>query len=107
MRWTVKKFLALAEKYTDFSVLTTPMINEFVDRIEVHAPSKPRGKREQQIDIYLNFIGNFPIPVQEIVQEETPEEQKLAEKRAKYRKKYQRRKELAALRAAETQNETI
>lgn len=103
----IEKFLALAEKYTDFSVLTTPMINEFVDRIEVHAPSKPRGKREQQIDIYLNFIGNFPIPVQEIVQEETPEEQKLAEKRAKYRKKYQRRKELAAQRAAETQNETI
>jgi len=103
----IEKFLALAEKYTDFSVLTTPMINEFVDRIEVHAPSKPRGKREQQIDIYLNFIGNFPIPVQEIVQEETPEEQKVAEKRAKYRKKYQRRKELAAQRAAETQNETI
>ena len=103
----IEKFLALAEKYTDFSVLTTPMINEFIDRIEVHAPDKSRGRREQKIDIYLNFIGNFPIPVQEIVQEETPEEQKLAEKRAKYRKKYQRRKELAAQRAAETQNETI
>ena len=26
------QFLALAKKYTDFSELTTPMINEFVDK---------------------------------------------------------------------------
>jgi hypothetical protein len=99
----IEKFLALAEKYTDFSELTTPMINEFVDRIEVHAPDKSSGRREQQIDIYLNFIGNFPIPVHEIVEKEAQEEHELAEKRAGYRKKYQRRKELAAQRAA---NET-
>ena len=97
----IEKFLALAEKYTDFSELTTPMINEFVDRIEVHAPDKSSGRRRQQIDIYLNFIGNFPIPAQETVQEETPEEKALAEKRAGYRRKYQRRKELDAQRAAE------
>ena len=101
-------FRTSKESYTDFSVLTTPMINAFVDRIEVHAPSKPRGKREQQIDLYLNFIGNFPIPVEAIQPVElTSEEQELAEKRAGYRQKYQRRKELAAQRAAETQNETI
>ena len=103
----IEKFLSLAEKYTDFSELTTPMINEFVDRIEVHAPDKSSGRREQQIDLYLNFIGNFPIPVQEIAQEETPQEQELAEKRAGYRKKYQRRKELAAQRAAEAGSATI
>lgn len=103
----IEKFLALAEKYTDFSELTTPMLNEFVDRIEVHAPDKSSGKRVQQIDIYLNFIGNFQIPVQEITPEETPEEQELAEKRAGYRQKYQRRKELAAQRAAETERTTI
>ena len=97
----IEKFLALAEKYTDFSELTTPMINEFVDRIEVHAPDKSSGRREQQIDLYLNFIGNFPIPVQEEQPELTQEEQELAEKRAGYRQKYQRRKELAAQRAAE------
>src|SRR5699024_6296086 len=32
------KFLALAKKYTDFSELTAPMINEFVEKILVHAP---------------------------------------------------------------------
>ena len=102
----IEKFLALAERYTDFSELTTPMINEFVDRIEVHAPDKSSGKRRQQIDIYLNFIGNFPIPAQEGAPEETPEEKELAEKRAGYRRKYQRRKELAAQRAAEEASKT-
>ena len=30
------KFIALVKKYTDFSELTTPMINELVDKILVH-----------------------------------------------------------------------
>ena len=30
----VERFLALAKKYTDFSELTTPMINEFIDKPE-------------------------------------------------------------------------
>ena len=102
----IETFLALAERYTDFTELTTPMINEFVDRIEVHAPDKSSGRRRQQIDIYLNFIGNFPIPAQEGAPEDTPEEKELAEKRAGYRKKYQRRKELAAQRAAEGASKT-
>ena len=33
-----EQFLTLAKKYTDFSELTTPMINEFIDKILVHAP---------------------------------------------------------------------
>ena len=102
----IEQFLALAEKYTDFSELTTPMINEFVDRIVVHAPDKSSGRREQQIDLYLNFIGNFPIPAEALTEEETQEEQELAKKRAGYRKKYQRRKKLAAQRAAEANEET-
>ena len=61
--------------------------------------------REQQIDIYLNFIGNFPIPAEALIAEETPEEKELAEKRAGYRRKYQRRKELAAQRAAEAEQQ--
>ena len=34
------KCLALAKKYTDFSELTAPMINEFVEKIVVHAPDR-------------------------------------------------------------------
>ena len=37
------QFLTLAKKYTDFSELTTPMINEFNDKIMVHATEKVDG----------------------------------------------------------------
>lgn len=45
------QFLALAKKYTDFSELTTPMINEFIDKIIVHAPEKIDGVRVQEVEI--------------------------------------------------------
>ena len=38
----VEQFIALAKKYTDFSELTTPMINEFIDKIVVHEHAIPR-----------------------------------------------------------------
>lgn len=41
----MEQFLSLAKKYTDFSELTTPMINEFVDKVLVHAPEKVDGDR--------------------------------------------------------------
>ena len=33
-----KQFIEIAEKYTDFSVLTAPMLNEFIEKIVVHSP---------------------------------------------------------------------
>ena len=39
-------------------MLTPQMIYEFVDKIVVHSPIKVDGEREQQVDIYLKFIGN-------------------------------------------------
>ena len=64
-----EQFLALAKKYTDFSELTTPMINEFIDKILVHAPYYIDGERMQDVDIYLNFIGQFEIPEPELSEE--------------------------------------
>lgn len=58
----VDQFMALAKKYTDFSELTTLMLNEFVDKILVHAPEKINGERVQEIEIYLKFIGKFDLP---------------------------------------------
>ena len=55
------QFPALAKKYTDFSELTTPMINEFIDKIIVHAPEKVDGDRVQEVEIYLKFIGRFEL----------------------------------------------
>lgn len=39
----VDKFISLIHRYTDFSELTTPMIHEFIDRIEVHEADKSTG----------------------------------------------------------------
>ena len=65
-----EQFLALAKKYTDFSELTTPMINEFIDKILVHVPEKVDGDRIQEVEIYLKFIGHFELPAPELTAEE-------------------------------------
>ena len=56
------KFIALVKKYADFSELTTPKINEFVDEILVHKEQWENYERIQEVEIYLNFIGKFELP---------------------------------------------
>ena len=51
------RFIEISKKYTDFTELTTPMILEFVEKILVHEGDRSSGRREQRVDIYLNFIG--------------------------------------------------
>lgn len=94
----VDQFLALAKKYTSFSELTTPMINEFIHKIVVHAPSRDEyGDRCQEVEIYLNFIGKFDVPVPEPTPEELAEEEAQRKKRARNRRKYERKKERVKL----------
>ena len=85
-----KQFLALAKKYTNFSELTTPMINEFIDKILVHAPYYIDGERMQDVDIYLNFIGQFEIPEPELSEEEIKRQEQLRKKRVYERELYQK-----------------
>lgn len=93
----IQQFMALAKKYTDFTELTTPMINEFIDKIIVHEAVKDEdGERSQEIEIYLNFIGNFHVPVPEPTPEELAEEEKRRQRRIYYRKRYQKKKAKAA-----------
>ena len=71
------------------------MINEFVDRILVHEADKSSGKRIQQVDIYLNFVGNFDVPAPEPTAEELEAERKqdaLRAKRREYNRRYQSKK---------------
>lgn len=89
----VDQFLALAKKHTDFSILTTPMIYEFVDKIFVHAPDRSSGERTQEVDIYLKFIGKFDVPLPEPTAEELAELEKGRQRRAYYREKGQRARE--------------
>lgn len=89
----VDQFLELARKYTDFSVLTTPMIYEFVDKILVHAPDRSSGERTQEVEIYLKFIGKFDVPLPEPTPEELAEMEKVRQRRAKGREKWRRAQE--------------
>lgn len=89
----IDSFMALAKKYTDFSVLTNSMINEFVDKIIVHAPEKVNGERTQEIEVYLKFIGKFDVPMPEPTAEELEEQEKQRQKRAYYRERGRRQRE--------------
>lgn len=86
----VEQFLALAKKYTDFSELTTPMINEFIDKIIVHAPERVDGDRVQEVEIYLNFIGKYELPEQKLTAEEAKRQEQLRRHRIKSRERYQK-----------------
>ena len=86
-------FLALAQKYTDFTELTAPVIHEFVEKILVHAPDRSTGERVQEIEIYLNFIGKFEVPMPEPTEEELAAEEKRRQKCIRDHEKYLRQKE--------------
>lgn len=49
------KFMELVRKYEIITELTPEVMNELIDRIEVHAPDKSSGHRRQTIDIYFRF----------------------------------------------------
>lgn len=61
----VDKFMALVDRYTSFDELTTPMLNEFVEKVVVHErESVGRYKRKQRVDVYFNFIGLVELPAE-------------------------------------------
>lgn len=107
---TVKKadperFLALLRKYQDCTELTDTMLYDFIEKVEVHAPTGSRTiYKQQRIDIYFNFIGNYLPPESEISEEERRaaiDEQQAQKKQEKGRRCYERKKEkLAALKEA-------
>jgi DNA invertase Pin-like site-specific DNA recombinase len=53
------RFLELAKRYTDFPELTGPILHAFVEKVLVHEADKSSGKRTQEVEIFLNFIGKF------------------------------------------------
>ena len=100
------RFLELVKRYTDFSELTTPMLNEFIEKVVVHEADKSTGDRVQKIDIHLNFIGAFTVPKAEAVltaEQEAKEQRKLQarnrereQNRLRMQRYRARQKELAA-----------
>ena len=82
------KFIALVRKYTDFEELTGAMLHEYVSKIVVHEAERPRGQRNQRVDIYLSYIGQFTAPGCE---QTFPEYQSPEDKRKEYQRDYYQR----------------
>ncbi|MBR0411713.1 MAG: recombinase family protein [Eubacterium sp.] len=67
----IKRFVSLVRKYQDIQELTDSMVFEFIEKVEIHAPTGGRTRyRNQQIDVYFNFIGHFLSPVDAMTEEE-------------------------------------
>ena len=108
------KFIELVRRYTRFDELTTPMINEFVDRIVIHEgvwseqgnPNGYKGTRTQKIDVYLKYVGKFDAPdartPEEFEAERVAEEkrEKLRTQKREYERK--RRERIRATNANQT-----
>lgn len=76
------RFIELVSRYTDFSELTTPMLNEFIEKVVVHEGEGRGNSRRQRIDIYLNFIGAFEVPAHIVTPMEIEEQQRRQEEQA-------------------------
>jgi hypothetical protein len=99
-----EKFVEIVRKYTDFNELTPKMIAEFIDRIEIHAADKSSGEREQKVDVYLNFIGKFELPIPQLSAEEAEAE---AWKRRKRERCREAQRRYAAKKRAERENQNL
>ncbi|MCL2445888.1 MAG: DUF4368 domain-containing protein [Oscillospiraceae bacterium] len=59
---TANHFIATVRKYTRAKKLSEGMLNELIERIEVHQSEKIDGKHCQQLTIHYNCIGAVEIP---------------------------------------------
>ena len=74
------KFIKAIKKYKESTELTAEMLNDLVDKIVIHEKTGDRSCREQEVDIYFNFIGKFDLAYSD---EELAEQKQLAEQAAK------------------------
>jgi hypothetical protein len=80
------RFIELVRGYTSFDELSTQMLNEFVDKVLIHERDKASRRAPRKMDIYLRFVGNITIPIDEIeVSEELSAEE--LEKRERRRQR--------------------
>ena len=95
----IGRFIKLIKKYKEPTELTAEMACELIDKIVVHEAVGKKPNRQQQTDIYYNFIGQFDLPLtaKEIAAAKLEAERQAAEKVR--RKAKRQRKSMAAFRA--------
>ena len=92
----IGRFIRLIKKYKQPAELTKEMTCELIDKIVVHEAVGKKPNRQQQVDIYYNFIGQFDLPLseKEIAEARQKAEQEAAEK-ARRKKNRQRESNVA------------
>jgi len=59
---TTDMFITTVRKYTRAKKLTPRMLNELIERIEVHQAEKVNGEHRQKLTIHYNCVGSIAIP---------------------------------------------
>lgn len=59
---TTDLFIKTVRKYTRIRKLTPRMLNELIEKIEVHHAEKINGEKVQRLTIYYNCVGSIEIP---------------------------------------------
>ena len=59
---TTDMFISTVRKYTRAKKLTRRMLNELIERIEVHQAQKIDGVYVQRLTIHYNCVGSLAIP---------------------------------------------
>ena len=90
------------EQSNDVTELTATILNEYVNKIVVFEADKSSGRREQRVDIYLNFIGKFSVPG---ANEEAEPFDPAEHRKAQFRAYYHRNKEKILAEKAERRAE--
>lgn len=76
---SLEQFKRLAAKYLDVPELTPTIVNEFIQRIIIHAPERIDGVRTQRIQIVFNFAdATMESPLNKSVEYCTPKQAKTA-----------------------------
>ena len=103
------RFIETVRRFTSFDELTTPMLTAFVDKVYIHEADKSTGKRTQDVDVVLNYIGRFEVPTEptapptpEELAEQAKRDEKLAKQREYNRRWYAKKRAEEAAKAAES-----
>ena len=59
-----ERFIRLIRRYTEIPELTGTILNEYIEKILVHEADRSTSRREQDVEIFFNFVGQFTIPGQ-------------------------------------------
>ena len=55
------QFIQIVKRYTDFSELTTPMLNEFIEKVIVHEGEGRGNDRQRRRNLFISFIFYYRV----------------------------------------------